>query len=112
MKKSNSANKADAKENSNLQGTEHRDKLCLDSGCTAHLCKSATKFVIITDRNVGKLNSASNTSTEIKARRTVLINTQVQGRMKNVNNAVYVANLRTNLSVAKITDKSFKVIFE
>jgi len=127
LNKKDSANKADelslcattvynlAKEDVDSREMSHRDKWCIDSGCTAHLCKSATKFVDIADRSTGKLNLASNVTTEIKARGTVLINTRVQGKTKNVSvhDALHVPDLRTNLlSVAKITDKGFKVIFD
>jgi len=79
------------------------------------LCKSATKFVEIADKSTGKLNLASNVTTEIKAREIVLINTRVQGKTKNVSihDTLYVPDLRTNLlSIAMITNKGFKIIFD
>jgi len=127
LNKNDSVNKADelslcatlmynlAKEGMDSREVSHRDNWCIDSGCTAHLCKNATKFVEIADKSTGKLNLASNVTTEIKARGTVLISTRVQGKTKNVNihDALHVPDLRTNLlSLAKITDKGFKVIFD
>lgn len=87
---------------------------CLDSGCTTHLCKNIEDFNEIVDTNIGKLNLASNSSTEIKAKENIILISKLSGRAVNVNinNASHVPDLRTNLlSVEKITDQGMTVIF-
>lgn len=103
--------------NANLESrrAKLRDKWCIDSGCTAYLCRNASKFVEIADKNIGKLNLASNVTTEIKARGIVIINTRVRekDRRVNIHDTLHVPDLRTNLlSVAKIMNKGFKVTFD
>ena len=63
----------------------------------------------------GKLNLASNASTEIKAKGIVTITADFEGKTKQVklNEVLHVPDLRTNLlSVGKISDLGFKIIFE
>ena len=87
---------------------------CLDSGASSHICKEAHLFSEIYDLRRGRLNLASNSSTEIIAKGTVLLSANVNGRKKNVSlsNVLQVPDLRTNLmSVAKITDKNCDVLF-
>ena len=38
---------------------------CLDSGCTAHLCKDTDDFIKIEEIKSGRLNLASSASTDI-----------------------------------------------
>lgn len=88
VKRADNANKVDdlclyvANETLNTRVTEHRNKWYLDSGCMAHMCKNGAEFVEIVDKNLGKLNLASNASTEIKARGTVSISTEVSDQQK------------------------------
>lgn len=88
---------------------------CLDSGCTAHLCSDPNKFVHFENITDGRLNLANKTSTVINGKGTVHLNTEIEGKSKqlHLNEALHVPDLRSNLlSVSKITDKGFKVIFD
>lgn len=88
---------------------------CIDSGCTAHLCNSENKFTNIANNKLGTLSLASNDTTEIKARGTAFFVAEKDGKLTNVtvNDTLYEPDLRTNLlSVAKITDKGLRVIFD
>lgn len=58
---------------------------------------------------------ASSATTEIKAKGTASISANVDDDMKNISltNTMHVPDLRTNLiSVAKITDKDYTVVFD
>lgn len=63
-----------------LQATEW----CLDSGCTSHLCRDKGDFIEFEESEVGRLNLASNASTDITARGTVRATFNVEGNRKNV----------------------------
>lgn len=93
-----------------------RDKpWCLDNGCTSHLCSDSDKFTHFTRVTDNKLNLANNSSTVITGRGIVQLNAEVEGNSKHVNleNTLHVPDLRTNLlSVSKITDRGFKIIFQ
>ncbi|CAK9813843.1 Retrovirus-related Pol polyprotein from transposon TNT 1-94 [Anthophora plagiata] len=109
------ANATRATEISETRNTTRDTGWCLDSGCTAHLCNSSDRFLEITEDRRGTLNLANNDTTEIKAKGTVSFVAKVNGQSKNVSvrDALYVPDLRTSLlSVGKITDKGFKVIFD
>ena len=87
---------------------------CLDSGAISHICKEAHAFPEIYDLRCGRLNLASNYSTEIIAEGTVLPSGNVNGRKKNfsLSKVHQVPDLRTNLmSVGKITEKNCDVLF-
>ena len=87
---------------------------CLDSGCTAHLCQDTEDFTKIEEIKSGRLNLASSASTDIKAKGSVSITAEFNGKTKHVNlkDALHVPDLRTHLlSVGKITDEGLKVIF-
>ena len=87
---------------------------CLDSGATSHIYKEAHVFSEIHDSKRGKLNLATNSSTEFIAKGTFLLSANVDDRKKNVslNNVLQVPDLCANLtSVAKITDKNYDVLF-
>lgn len=93
-----------------------RSGWCLDSGCTAHLCKNTDDFVRLYDSAAsGKLSLASNgASAQIEARGIVNVRAITDQESVNVslNNTLYVPDLRTNLlSVAKITDNGYEVTF-
>lgn len=95
--------------------TTYVKRWCLDSGCTSHLCGDSSKFMDLGKIATEKLNLANNSSTNIIGRGTIRLNAEVEGRLKNVDleDALLVPDLRTNLlSVSKITDRGFKVIFD
>ena len=97
------------------EGNDSTAGWCLDSGCTSHLCGNAGDFTNLVETARGKINLANNMSTEIKARGNVSIAASVNGRVTNVdiNDALYVPDLRSNLlSVGKITDRGYIVIFD
>lgn len=97
------------------ENTNRNDIWCLDSGSTSHLCKELKEFVEITDSKPGKLDLATNASSEIVARGKVSFTADVRGDKKNVilKNNLHVPDLRSNLlSVAKITDNNCDVIFK
>lgn len=99
---------------SKLENEKARRKWCIDSGCSAHMCRDLNDFVNIDTGNNGTVNLASNTSTEIQGKGVAALSTLVNGKCKYVklDNALHVPDLRTNLvSVGKITDKGFEVIF-
>lgn len=86
---------------------------CLDSGCTFHLCSDSNKFTHLVKITDNKLNLANNSS--MMGKGTVRLETEVDGNSNRVNlkNILHVSDLRTNLlSVSKITDREFKIIFE
>ncbi|KMQ86502.1 rna-dependent dna polymerase [Lasius niger] len=95
-------------------GTENTN-WCLDSGCTAHLCNDLSKFVDDIDETVRQqLNLANSASTHIVGKGTASIFTETEGQTKDVSVAdtLYVPDLRMNLlSVGKITDRGYTVIF-
>lgn len=92
------------------------DAWCVDSGCTSHMCSDRNVFGQIDSGKRGNLNLASsNASTENEGRGVTSVVTSIDGREKNVHfsDTLYVPNLRTNLvSVGKITDRGYKVIFD
>lgn len=87
----------DTREEAANLGTENTN-WCLDSGCTAHLCKDPSKFDDI-DRTAGQqLNLANSASTHVAGKGTTSIQTETEGRLKNVSVAdtLYVPDLRMN----------------
>uniref|UniRef100_A0A0C9QD48 POLX_0 protein n=1 Tax=Fopius arisanus TaxID=64838 RepID=A0A0C9QD48_9HYME len=90
------------------------DKWILDSGCTAHVCGDEEYFDWI-DRTIGgRLNLASNDSSQVKGRGTVRLPVASdQGRkVIELRNTLFVPDLRANLiSVARITDSGHAVVF-
>lgn len=88
---------------------------CMDSGCTAHMCGNDEVFVNFNESTSGKVNLANKVSTDIKGKGSVSLITNLDGKTKNVDikDTLYVPELRTNLlSVGKICDKGFSVIFK
>lgn len=86
----------------------------MDSGCTAHMCGDDT-LTNFDDSTIGKVNLASKSSIDIKGKGSISLISDFDGKTKNViiNDALHVPELRTNLlSVGKLCDKGFKVIFE
>lgn len=87
---------------------------CLDSGATSHLANDIKVFTTATKFDGGKVSLTNNSDTNVIAKRTAGIFADVYGENKNLilNNTLHVPDLRSNLiSVAKITDCEFKVIF-
>lgn len=93
---------------------EYRRSWCLDSGATSHLTNNAKVFSKATELDGGKVILANNSNTDIITEGTAGIIADVYGESKNLilNNTLHVPDLRSNLiSVAKITDRDFKVVF-
>ena len=100
---------------SRYRSIDLRKNWCLDSGATTHLCNDKKSFRNITDSNRGVLNMADSSTSEILGKGTVQFTTKVHGDLKNVSleNASHAPDLRTNLlSVAKITDRGYSVLFK
>lgn len=98
-----------------IVASDVEDVWCLDSGCTSHLCGDATRFIELDENETGRLKLANNATTEIRAKGTAKIATSVDGKRRNVtlNEVLHVPESRTNLlSVSKITDRGFKVVFD
>ncbi|XP_076623124.1 uncharacterized protein LOC143342789 [Colletes latitarsis] len=98
-----------------VKGNSFAATWCLDSGATSYMCGQLRDFTEIDDSKRSKLNLANHTSTMILAKGTVDFESEVHGEKKNVNlsEVFHVPDLRTNLiSVAKITDRGFEVIFK
>jgi len=88
---------------------------CIDSGCTSHMCNDVDVFQEIDLKGHGKFNMANSESTDIRGRGSAFLATDVNGCEKVVtfHDTLYVPDLRTNLiSVAKITEKGYRVIFD
>lgn len=86
----------------------------LDSGCTAHLCGNQQFFKQINTSTSGKINLASQASSDIKGKGTVALSVANGNDIRWVEflNTLFVPELRSNLvSVAKITDKDHDVLF-
>ena len=87
---------------------------CLDSGATSHLTNDIRVFTTATRFTGGKVSLANHSNTNIVAKGTAGVIADVYGENKNLalNNTLLVPDLRSNLvSVSKITDHRFKVIF-
>ncbi|KAH0819226.1 hypothetical protein GEV33_003565 [Tenebrio molitor] len=75
---------------------EHNKRWCLDSGASSHMCSEKTKFQEIKTPKVHTLHLANSWSTKIVGS----------------DETLYVPDLRSNLlSVAKMTEHGFEVIF-
>jgi len=97
-----------------VSNAQSRFKWCLDSGCTAHMCNDDADFVKAVESGSGKVNFASDASIDVKGRSSVSIVVETNCRQKNVNiqDALHVPDLRANLlSVGKMADKGFKIVF-
>ena len=87
----------------------------LDSGCTAHLCGDKDRFEWVSDSIGGKLNLASNASTNVEGKGIVRVSAaNDQGnKLVEFRETLFVPDLRANLiSVSKITSCGHKVIFD
>lgn len=99
----------------NLVSTTATSKWCLDSGATSHFCYEARKFDINMCVKDEKLNLANKDSTKIRGQGTARLNTNVYGESRSIclENTQLVPDLRMNLlSVSKITEHGFDVIFD
>lgn len=79
------------------------------------MCRDNNEFVKIANLGLGKVNLASNASTQIEGKGTVSFITGANNRPRNVtlHETLYVPELRTNLlSIEKTTDKDYKVVFD
>ncbi|KMQ89437.1 retrovirus-related pol polyprotein from transposon tnt 1-94 [Lasius niger] len=87
---------------------------CLDSGCTSHICKDINSFTDISESESSKLKLASDACADVKARGVATIATMVNGKKSDVilNETLHVPELRMNLSVSKVTDKGYRVVFD
>lgn len=94
------------------QSAENKGSCCLDSGATSHLTNNSSVFTNVYSFNKGKINLANDLNTDIVAKGTAKILADVTSKNLFLNNTLHVPDLRSNLiSVAKVTDKKFKVIF-
>lgn len=94
--------------------TSTREIWCIDSGCTAHMY-SNEDLRNLEESIIGKVDLANKSSIDIKDKGTISLTSNFDGQIKNINinNVLHVSELRTNLlSVGKLCDKGFKVIFE
>lgn len=90
-------------------------KWCVDSGATSHLSGNRSVFIEVDKSRTGLLSLANSSSTKIAGKGTVQFSTLVSGDEKKItlSNVSYVPDLRTSLlSVAKITDHGFDVLFK
>lgn len=98
-----------------LLNTESKrdDKWCLDSGCTSHMSSRKRDFEQIAEIDKS-LNLANETSTKIEGVGEIKLSASNGSGMQvlKLQNALHVPDLRTNLlSVAKIADKGYEVVF-
>lgn len=92
-----------------------REIWCVDSGCTAHMCGNDVSFVDYDESTVGKVNLAGKSSIDVKGRGLISLTANFDNQTKNINinDILHVLELLTNLlSVGRLCDKRFKVIFE
>lgn len=84
---------------------------CLDSGASSHMCAHYSKFQNLKSAKTSVLNLAYNENTKIEGSGIVKINTK-EGYKIKLNTTLLVPDLRSNLlSIAKITQAGYKVIF-
>ena len=98
-------------ESSNFQSTDIR--WCLDSGCTSHM---TNELSILADRRPDRGRSvslANDTHASSKGIGTAIIPINDGHNKLSLSETLFVPELRTNLiSVGKITDKGYRVIFD
>lgn len=91
-----------------------KNRWCLDSGATSHLCRKEGMVNTWIPAEGAKLNLACNSSAAVRAKGTVRlpVTDGQNSRSVNFENTLFVPDLRVNLlSVAKITDKGLRVVF-
>jgi len=87
---------------------------CLDSGCTSHLCNDI-RMLNESVRTTSNIRLANDATSTVDSKGNVEIFTSVGNMNKRIRleNALHVPDLRTNLlSVAKITDKGYEIVFD
>ncbi|XP_044019208.1 protein ABHD18 isoform X2 [Aphidius gifuensis] len=98
----------------NANKSNDKNLWCLDSGSTSHITANNKLFKQIEKANL-KLSLANNDSTQISGVGEIKININDGNKQKTVkfDRVLYVNDLRTNLlSVLKMTDKNYKILFE
>ena len=92
-----------------LTGETSKDKWCLDSGSTSHVCSDKNSFKNKTYANFS-LQLDSDATTAVRAKGDVNIISKNDARDIILKNTLYVPNLRTNLiSIAKVVDAGFNL---
>jgi hypothetical protein len=90
---------------------EHDKRWCLDSGASSHMCSEKAKFQEMKTPKVQTLNLANSCSTKIVGSGTVQLSVE-ENLTVRLDETLYVPDLRSNLlSVAKMTEHGFEVIF-
>jgi hypothetical protein len=90
---------------------EHDKRWCLDSGASSHMCSEKAKFQEMKTLKVQTLNLANSCSTKIVGSGTVQLSVE-ENLTVRLDETLYVPDLRSNLlSVAKMTEHGFEVIF-
>lgn len=106
---------SDTQEAFHAKNSTSDTRWCLDSGATSHVSGSLHEFKNVDDFRRRKLHLANSSTSNIRAAGSISFATKVNGDERNItlNNVLHVPDLRENLlSVAKITDKDYQVIFE
>ncbi|KAM8702566.1 hypothetical protein ACLKA7_005682 [Drosophila subpalustris] len=85
---------------------------CLDSGATSHMCSQKERFENVSAAKCPQLKLANGESTDIEACGLVPFNPSNK-YSANLVNTLYVPELRENLlSVSKICDHGFNILFK
>lgn len=88
---------------------------CLDSGCTSHICRNRSEFKCWNQEDKARfVNLANRSTTSVTGVGTVGITVSSGTKVTSLDlyNTLCVPDLRTNLmSVTKITDKGYQVLF-
>jgi hypothetical protein len=90
---------------------EHDKRWCLDSGASSHMCSEKARFQEMKTPKVQTLNLANSCLTKIVGSGTVKLSVE-ENLTVRLDETLYVPDLRSNLlSVAKMTEHGFEVIF-
>lgn len=82
----------------------------IDSGCTSHMCNNKNLFVSMDTSFTSKVTVADNNVLQCKGKGCVTVYVDKCSRI--IENVLFVPNLSANLlSVSKLTDKGYSVIF-
>jgi len=87
---------------------------CVNSDCNSHMCGECKKFTIVDNSVNGEIRLTNQSSTYIKGKGLTILFAFTNGQEKrvNLNNILFVFELRTNLlSVGKMCDKGYRIIF-
>ena len=92
--------------------TKNEEQWCLDSGASSDMCSQKGKFREIVAAKSQLVNLANNNSTKIEGSGVVKLNTR-EGVTAKLEDTLFVPDLRSNLlSVGKMTQHGFEVIFK